>query len=522
MAKKYSKNQRLKEIFGILKKYKPTKTNLTPQMVRMILEELGPTYIKLGQVMSMRSDLLPNDYLKELEKLRTKVPQMSAEDFNYIIREAYQKDISLVFDDFHDESLGSASIAQVHLAKIKDTDDVVVLKVQRKDIFDTMEQDIMIMHRIARSLKFVDKKSIFDFDKILDELWKTAIEEMDFCKEAENISEFHEFHKNNPYCYSPKVYEELSSKKILVMEYIDGFFIDELDKYEENNLDRKMIAKRLAEDFIRQVIENGFFHADPHPGNLKIRDGKIVWLDLGMVGHLNSQDKNLISDLIIGISHHDIGKIKDACLVLATVNGEVNHSKLYDDLDQFLRKYSSLDLGSIGLGNIIQDLLDLLGTHNFQVPAKISMLARGIITLEGVLLKLDPTTSTLDLLINYFKEKDNILETGFSKLQKAIGNLNYSMEKAIDLPSYITDIVKMTAKGQLKMRSELQISETTKTFLDKIVTKIITALLAVAVIIGSSLIALVEIQPIVFDLPLFTTIGYIIAVFLSMSIFIRK
>lgn len=519
--KNYNERVRLREILGILKKHNIL-AGISPQKVRLILEELGPTYIKMGQIMSMQADTLPSEYLQELGKLRTDVPPMSNEDLLYIIEETYGKNINELFEDFDYQSLGSASIAQVHSAKLKSDGTKVVLKIQRRDIYKRMEQDIKLMRRAAKMVQKVRKESIIDFNNVIDELWKTAQEEMNFMKEAENADIFYENHSKVTYATCPKVYKELSSERILVMEHIDGFFIDNEAEMDNGGYDRIEIAEKLANDYITQVIDDGFFHADPHPGNIKILNGKIVWLDLGMMGRLTPRDKNLIADLIFAVARHDTSKIKDIALTLGTPLKNIDHVKLYSDIDLFLNKYGSMEFGNLSLASIVAELLDILNTHQIKVPANVSMLARGLMTLEGVLAFLNPSFNIIDIAANHIKHSKNTADEFVKKLQRMAVELEGSFEKVALIPGYTVDILKMVAKGQAKINSELQISDTAQSFIDRMLNRIIIGMIIVAIIIGSSLIALVDIQPVVFDLPLFTTIGYVIAAALSFSLFRGK
>ena len=519
--KNYNERARLREILSILRKHNIL-AGLSPQKVRLILEELGPTYIKMGQIMSMQTDTLPYEYLQELGKLRTDVPPMSNEDLLYIIEETYGKNINEVFEDFDYTCLGSASIAQVHSAKLKSDGTKVVLKIQRRDIYKRMEQDIKLMRRAARMIQKVKKDSIIDFGNIINELWKTAQEEMNFVTEAENADIFYKNHIKVTYAACPKVYKELSSERILVMEHIDGFFIDNEEEMENCGYDRVEIAEKLANDYITQIIDDGFFHADPHPGNIKILNGKIIWLDLGMMGHLNPRDKNLIADLIFAVAHHDTSKIKDIALTLGTPLKTIDHVKLYSDIDMFLSKYGSMEFGNLSLASIVTELLDILNTHQIKVPANVSMLARGLVTLEGVLAFLNPNINIIDIAANHIKNSKDIADEFVKKLQRMAVELEGSFEKVALIPGYTVDILKMVAKGQAKINSELQISETAQSFIDRMLNRIIIGMIIVAVIVGSSLIALVDIQPVVFNLPLFTTIGYVIASALSFSLFRGK
>ncbi len=385
-----------------------------------------------------------------------------------------------------------------------------------------MEQDIKLMHRLAKMVQRIKKENIVDLQTILDELWKTTQEEMNFLKEAENATKFYNNHKNIKYATCPKVYTELSSKKILVMEYIEGFFINDEKYILKYNYNKKEIANKLAEDYITQIIDNGFFHADPHPGNIKIRDGQIVWIDLGMMGSLSPRDKDLIADLITSIARHDTGKIKDIALTLGNPVKDIDHVRLYSDIDLFLNKYGKMELGNISLAKIVAELIEILNSHKIKVPSNISMLARGIMTLEGVVAFLNPELNIIDITANHIKNSKNPIDNFIKKLQKVIIELSGSMEKLALIPGFTIDILQMIAKGQVKINSELQISESAQSFIDKVLNRIIMGMITVAIIIGSSLIALVDIQPVVFNLPLFTTIGYIIATILAISLFKNK
>ncbi len=521
MSKKYNERTRLREILSILKKYKIF-AGISPEKVRLILEELGPTYIKIGQIMSMQTEVIPHEYLQELEKLRTEVPPMDKEDLLFIIEETYGKNMTDLFDDFNYESLGSASIAQVHSAKLKETGESVVLKIQRRDIYQRMEQDIKLMHRAAKMLQKIRKDAIVDFSNIVDELWKTAQEEMDFVKEAENAVTFYNNHENILYATCPKVYADLSSEKILVMENIGGFFIDDEEALEKGGYNKEEIAHKLADDYITQVIDNGFFHADPHPGNIKIRDGQIVWIDLGMIGRLNPRDKKLISDLVFSIARQDVSKIKDIALTIGNPAKNIDHVRLYADIDLFISKYTTMEFGELSLAAIVSELLDILNLHQIQMPANISMLARGLMTLEGVLAFLCPNLNMIDITASHIRRNKKPLDEFTRKAQRVLMGIDGSMEKMSLIPGFTVDILRMFAKGQTKINSELQISETAQAFIDRMLKKIIIGMIIVAIIIGASLIALVDIQPVLFNLPVFTTAGYIIAGLMSFSLFRGK
>lgn len=282
-------DSRTKEMTAVLKKYKLTH-GLTPEKFRLILQELGPTYIKLGQIMSLHSDILPKEYCEELMKLCSDVEPMPFEQVEAVIDASFGYSWKDVFASIDKKPLGAASIAQVHRATLK-TGEQVVVKVQRKGIHEVMSKDMALLHRAVKLVPPISIKGIVDFDMVLDEMWAVAQEEMNFLLEASNIEEFASNNRDVAFVATPKLYRKYTTSHVLVMEYIKGFNIDDKEGLLKDGYDLEEIGSKLIDNYIGQVIEDGFFHADPHPGNVKIRDGKIVWIDMGMMGRLSEHDK---------------------------------------------------------------------------------------------------------------------------------------------------------------------------------------------------------------------------------------
>lgn len=273
---------RLREMTSVLHKHGITR-GVTPEKLRMILEDLGPTFIKLGQIMSMHSDILPKRYCEELMRLQSEVTPMPFEEVTEVIEGAYGCPWKEIFLEIEDTPLGSASIAQVHKAVLGNGCKVVV-KVQRKGIYETMARDISLLHKAVKLLPPVSLKGVVDLDMVLDELWAVTREEMNFLTEAANMEEFARRNEGIAYIGTPVLYQEYTTLHVLVMEYIEGYRLDENEALIDDGYDLKEIGSKLIDNYIKQVMEDGFFHADPHSGNVKIRDGKIIWIDMGMMG----------------------------------------------------------------------------------------------------------------------------------------------------------------------------------------------------------------------------------------------
>ena len=376
MSKGESKEYRtrLKEITSVLHKYGITR-GITPQKLRMILEDLGPTYIKIGQIMSLHSDILPKRYCDELMCLRSEVTPMEFPEVKEVIEQAYGCSWNEIFAFISDTPLGSASIAQVHRAELLSGEQVVI-KVQRTGIYEIMARDIGLLRKAVKLMPPISLKGMADFDQVLDELWNVTREEMNFLTEASNMEEFARRNADVVYVRTPKLYQEYTTMHVLVMEYIEGPAIDDKEKLLAGGYDLEEIGIKLIDNYIKQVMEDGFFHADPHPGNVKIQDGKIVWIDMGMMGRLTERDKELIGKAIRGIAENDIGMIQEAVMALGEFKEKPDQSVLYEDISELMSKYGSLDMGEIDVAEVMMDLMEVMKENKIRMPHGLTMLAR--------------------------------------------------------------------------------------------------------------------------------------------------
>ena len=405
MSKGESKEYRtrLKEITSVLHKYGITR-GITPQKLRMILEDLGPTYIKIGQIMSLHSDILPKRYCDELMCLRSEVTPMEFPEVKEVIEQAYGCPWNEIFAFISDTPLGSASIAQVHRAELLSGEQVVI-KDQRTGIYEIMARDIGLLRKAVKLMPPISLKGMADFDQVLDELWNVTREEMNFLTEASNMEEFARRNADVVYVRTPKLYQEYTTMHVLVMEYIEGPAIDDKEKLLAGGYDLEEIGIKLIDNYIKQVMEDGFFHADPHPGNVKIQDGKIVWIDMGMMGRLTEQDKELIGKAIRGIAENDIGMIQDAVLALGEFRGEPDPSQLYKDIRGLMAKYGTADMGNIDVAEVLQDLMDVMKENKITMPHGLTMLARGLAHVEGVLADISPQINMVEIAASRLKSQ---------------------------------------------------------------------------------------------------------------------
>lgn len=506
--------KRLREMLSVLRSHDIVH-GLNPQKLRSILEDMGPTYVKLGQIMSMRSDILPKAYCDELVKLRAQAKPMPFSEVKQVIEKEYGAPVQSIFTSIDPTPLGSASIAQVHGAVLKNKQRVVI-KVQRPGIREIMARDITLMKKAIHLLGLVGKTAdAVDFESVVDEMWVVAQQEMDFILEASHNKEFAQLNKDIAYVGCPKIEENLTTPHVIVMEYIDGVQIDRLDTLREMGYDPEEIGHKLADNYCKQVLEDSFFHADPHPGNIWIREGKIIWLDLGMMGRLSNRDRELFSDALRSIATNDINELKRIVLTLGIVRGRINHSRLYTDLDDMVTKYGSLDLANMNLGAMVQELLEVASGNNIAMPSNLSMLARGIMTIEGVLSICCPNTSFMQIISSHIV-RDMYNDFDIKKELRHSSQAFYAMfTKGLDIPGQVSDVLKMTAKGQTKINLELTGSEEPLRRIDKMVNRIIICIITAALLIASSTICTTQMEPRILGIPLLGALGYFAALILG-------
>lgn len=517
--------KRLREILSVLKKHHITH-GIDPSKLCDILEDLGPAYVKLGQIMSMRSDMLPEKYCKKLVRLRTDVKPIPFEIILEIIRQELDCPIENVFEKIEPKPLGSASIAQVHKAVLK-TGEKVVLKVQRPGIKETMAQDIALMKKASSFLNFaIGTGDLIDFRMVIDELWETSKEELDFLREADHLALFYKNQEKIRYITCPIVYRRYSSLKLLVMSYIEGIQIDQTEELLRFGYDMTEIGRKTAENYCKQVLEDGFFHADPHPGNLWIYDGKIAWLDLGMAGHLSEHYKSILKRAISAILKSDIYELKNAFLSFGNPQEKINHAQLYTDLDDIVGRYMNMDLGSMNLGDLMEDLLDLLKCHKIAISPDITLLARSMVTMEGTLKICSPEVNMLQILTSHMS---NIIFQEFDlkrEFRHSVRDIYASSKKSLEIPAQLSDLLNITKNGQIRLNIESSNRKEIEEQIQNHVNQFILALLTAACWISGALLCQTNIYPRIFQMPWIAFIefclGSVLFIYLLLHIFLKK
>ena len=383
--------KRLLEIVKVIRKYKVTQ-GISPDALCEMLKELGPTFVKLGQLLSMHPEIIPMEHCKKLEDLRTDASRLVTAQIRELITEEYGQPWNKVFRQIMPYPLGAASIAQVHEAVLLDGTHVAV-KIQRPEIYSVMERDVRLLKSALSVVKLKKINNVMDLGDTIDEVWAVAQEEMDFEREADNIRRVRENIEGIKYVYCPRVYDELSTKHILVMEYIGGFELTNKAAMEEQGYNVQEVCTKFINNYIKQFSEDRFFHADPHPGNVRVWDGRIVWLDLGMMGTLTSADAELIKVCMKAIFSNDYMSFANAVLKICEHDPELDREAYYGRMQAYLDKYRVLSMAQMSSTvDIFADLYRIARDFGIKVPKSMTMFWRSLSIMEGTVSDLSPKT----------------------------------------------------------------------------------------------------------------------------------
>jgi ubiquinone biosynthesis protein len=493
--------------FGSIVDGKIKKKNNYPENLRKAFEELGPTFIKIGQILSTRPDLIPDNYIKELSKLQDSAPKENFEDIENVFNIEFNKKISDSFLYFDKNPLASASIAEVHCARLKDGRDVIV-KIQRPGIADNMRLDIHILKKIFSLTRAKFEDAIIDPKEALDEILSSTELELDFKNEAENLKKFSDLNKDVAFIYCPYLIEDLCSTRVLTMEKIDGFKIDNLKKLDEEGYDAQDVGYKLALSYFKQIFKDGFFHGDPHPGNLLIRDGKICFIDFGIMGNLNSSLKSVLNDMIFAIATKNVGKMVSCIMSIGIKKGYVNRNRLYEDIDYLYASYLSTSLQNIKISVMLQEVFDTAKRNNLKLPRDLTILIRGLVIIEGVVAKIAPDVNIMDIAVPYVKSGStgNLLKE-FNPDELLASGLGF-IKDTVKIPGTVMELIDSILAGRIKVQLEHNNLQKPVNQLNKMVNRLVFALIVSSMIIGSSLILNSNAGPKVYNISIIGVTGF--------------
>jgi len=480
--------------------------------VRMVLEELGPTFIKMGQILSTRPDLLPVEFIKELPKLQDEVPSCPFLEMEAIVKEELHKPIDQVFSSFDKQPLAAASIGQVHQARMPDGKNVVV-KIQRPGIQRTIEVDLEIMMHLAglmeRHLKGWD---IQRPTRIVEEFARTLEQELDYTLEAAHIERFARQFEDEPAVYVPQVYREVTTARFLTMEYISGVKVSDIERLEEEGLDRNKIAQQGLILIMKQIFVHGFFHADPHPGNIFVLpDNVICYIDFGMMGRLNLEARERFADLIMSIVNRDEREAAKALLSLTISDEEPDYPALQRDVAEFMDQHCYRPLKEVELGPLLYQLLEMAKRHRLGIPTDLFLMIKALSTVEGLGLTLDPDLDVIEQAAPFMK-RIQLNRVHPRRIAKDMANSGTELFHLLkDIPGEVRTILKLARRGKVKIEFEHRGLEPMIAANDRISNRLSFAIVLASLVIGSSLIVLSGIPPKWYEIPVIGLIGFLFA-----------
>ena len=484
----------------------------SPKNFRKAIETLGPTFIKIGQILSTRTDILPEEYTKELKKLQDSA---LIEDIS-LIREVFENSLNKTIEEsfiyFNNEPLASASIAQVYEAILSNGTSVVV-KIQRPNIYEKMKLDIAILKRIVKFTKI--NITIVNPLEVLEELEVSIERELDFTIEGNNILAFKEKNKDVASIYAPDMISEFLSKKTLVLEKIYGFKINNVNKMLKEGYDNKDVARKLALAYCKQIFEDGFFHGDPHPGNLLISDGKICFLDFGIVGVLNENMKSWLNKAMLAIATKDKDRLVDFILAVGIKKGKINKSDLYEDIDYLFDTYLNTSLKNIKIGILLQEVFQIVRRNNIQFPSELVALIRGLVILEGVVAEVDPELEIISIVTEFIKSKNKLAILKELDTEELIISTYQFARDTMKIPTKTIEVLNKLINDNTNLNIKIKELDEIESKLDNIVNRLTGGIIAAALVMASSLIISNKVEPTYNGLSIIGIIGYIISSILA-------
>lgn len=503
-------HKRMNEILHIMHEYHVL-SGLTPGRAVEVLQALGPTYVKIGQLASNRSDLLPKEYCDAFEKLRDDADPMPFSTVVEQIDKAYGASWHTVFASIDPEPLGAASIAQVHKATLLDGT-VVAVKVRRPGVAESMAEDIMLMKHLIAAGELASnahRDILLSLEGFVEEIERTTASEVNFTTELHNLVRFHKELESEHGVTSPIAYPAYSTESVLVMEFVQGVEISDTKQLAADGVNVNELARRVCQSYVTQVLDNGFFHADPHPGNILVRDGDVVWIDLGMVGSLTAPERMLVGKVFTAVATGSAYLLKEALMGLVTVTGPVDHGALLDDLSRLLSEYSTAEMRDINVGIVLGEVIELLRSQNMVMTSSVTMLARGFVTIEGVIAQVAPDISVIEVVSKHVIAQQADPKYVATRLVDLMIASTESVEALAKIPTQLSNTLEMVDRGQIKLNGDVDVSSRVLATVYASVGRLSLALLSAGLFLGSSILCTTGMQPQLLGVPVLGVLGYV-------------
>jgi len=474
----------------------------------LALEELGPTFVKIGQILSTRPDILPMEYILELQKLQDDVSPGKFNIMKGFIETELGDSIENIFMEFNTIPIASASLAEVYLAKLYNGEKVVV-KVQRPNVKEKMLADIQILKKLAPFINFTATGEVVDMLQVVEELKMATEKELNFTEEMHNIIKFSENNKNIKFIKCPKVYKKYCTDKILVMEYISGIKIDNTEELKAQGYDIHDMATKLTYNYFKQVFEDGFFHADPHPGNILIHENSIAYIDFGLMGTLDLNLRKKFNEVLEGAATGDINLMTKSIVKIGIKKGPIDINKLYEDIEIMYTSYIDESIYDYDIPQILEQIIIICKNNNIHMPKDIVLLVKGMMIFQGVLAKIDKDLTLMDIALPYFEEqmlKSNLKDMNFSQ---ALIKLYLSVKSSLELSSKSLELINSFLDGRAKLNLEIKNMDENFNEINKMVNRLIFAIIVAGLLVSSSLVINANVGLKIYGISAIGIVGYL-------------
>lgn len=489
-----------------------------PVRIRMALTELGPTFVKLGQVLATRVDVFPPDWIVEFEQLHSRVPPVPFAEIRPQLEKALGRPLEEIFERFEATAFAAASIAQVHRATLKDGNRVVV-KIRRPEIVPKIEADLRILGHLARLLESeMPEVRRYHPTQIVQQLQRSLRRELDMVKEARNIDRFAQNFADDPTVHIPRVYWEYCSETVNVQEELQGVPGTDLEAVQAAGLDLGVLAARGGDAVLKMILLDGYFHADPHPGNVIYLPGNVIgMIDFGMVGRLTDRRREQIIDFLNAMVLKDEEGMLNVLLAWSG-DSEVDEERLAYDISEMVFSYDNLPLKDVQIGPLLADVTTLMRDNDLTLPSDLTLLFKALITLEGLGRQLTPDFHMVDHLEPFIRQVYASRYTPAAMAKRARHGLHEMLEVVLGLPRDLAHLFRLARRGRLRIDLDLKRLDHFGHQLNKASNRLTMGVLTASLVVGSSIIMTVEGGPTLFGLPLFGLLGFIIAFFNSLWI----
>jgi len=505
---------RLRRIYGKGRQFDADYLSPRAKRLRIILEELGPTFIKLGQMLSTRADIVPTDIFQELQKLQDRVPPVPPDKIREAIERELRSPIEDIFIEFDDSPIAAASIGQVHRARLKNGDKVAV-KIQRPNIRRMIEGDIDILKTMAAlAERHIQEAELYAPVEFVNEFAKSIRQELDYNLEARNLERFSHIFMDDDSVHIPKLYWNLTSSKILTMELIEGIKISQIDELRRQGYDTKKIAYKGAEAYLKQIFLHRFFHGDPHPGNIFILPGEVIgFMDFGIVGRLSPVMVTRLNDLLIAVVRKDPDKITDNLLKISKISDESDIEDLKVDISDFVDKYYGVSLNQFQMSEVIRELSEASARHRIRVDKQLTLLGKVLAEIEGIGSQLDPDFNVIPLIEPFARRLALQRNSPREVLSRSANIVKDYTDMMTGLPRDLQSALEKAKSGKLRIEFKHVGLEDVESTLERSTSRLAFAIIVAALVISSTMIIQLKpaMGPTLFGIPIIGAIGYFIA-----------